>query len=96
MKSYCNVSSSSSSLILVLVVTILFFFTSVKCEDPYRFFTWKVTYGDIYPLGIKQQVFIYIYVTVIHHSVTTLSFYVIINVIVQVLPFFFVFAGDLD
>ncbi|KAK2359043.1 L-ascorbate oxidase protein [Trifolium repens] len=56
MKSYCNVSSSSSSsLILVLVVTILFFFTSVKCEDPYRFFTWKVTYGDIYPLGIKQQ-----------------------------------------
>ena len=25
-------------------------------EDPYRFFTWNVTYGDIYPLGVKQQV----------------------------------------
>ncbi|KAL2479913.1 Transcription factor GTE10 [Abeliophyllum distichum] len=24
-------------------------------EDPYRFFTWNVTYGDIYPLGFKQQ-----------------------------------------
>lgn len=28
----------------------------VNGEDPYRFFTWKVTYGDIYPLGVKQQV----------------------------------------
>ncbi|KAK9267200.1 hypothetical protein L1049_009620 [Liquidambar formosana] len=27
----------------------------VNGEDPYRFFTWKVTYGDIYPLGVKQQ-----------------------------------------
>ncbi|CAL5086504.1 unnamed protein product [Urochloa decumbens] len=24
-------------------------------DDPYRFFTWTVTYGDIYPLGVKQQ-----------------------------------------
>lgn len=24
-------------------------------DDPYRFFTWTVTYGDIYPLGAKQQ-----------------------------------------
>ncbi|CAO1941896.1 unnamed protein product [Urochloa humidicola] len=24
-------------------------------DDPYRFFTWMVTYGDIYPLGVKQQ-----------------------------------------
>lgn len=28
----------------------------VNGEDPYRFLTWKVTYGDIYPLGVKQQV----------------------------------------
>lgn len=28
----------------------------VHGEDPYRFYTWKVTYGDIYPLGVKQQV----------------------------------------
>ncbi|KAM0874167.1 hypothetical protein ACQ4PT_037640 [Festuca glaucescens] len=27
----------------------------VAGEDPYRFFTWNVTYGYIYPLGIKQQ-----------------------------------------
>ncbi|KAF7810748.1 L-ascorbate oxidase-like protein [Senna tora] len=24
-------------------------------EDPYRFFNWNITYGDIYPLGLKQQ-----------------------------------------
>lgn len=28
-------------------------------EDPYRFFDWNVTYGDIYPLGVRQQVCIY-------------------------------------
>ena len=31
-------------------------FTIVAAEDPYRFFTWNVTFGDIYPLGIRQQV----------------------------------------
>lgn len=25
-------------------------------DDPYRFFTWNVTYGDIWPMGVKQQV----------------------------------------
>ncbi|KAJ0725373.1 putative laccase [Helianthus annuus] len=24
-------------------------------EDPYRFFDWNVTYGNIYPLGVRQQ-----------------------------------------
>ncbi|KAK7363761.1 hypothetical protein VNO77_05916 [Canavalia gladiata] len=38
---------------LILLITLPF--TSVNCEDPYRYFTWKVTYGDIYPLGVKQQ-----------------------------------------
>lgn len=28
---------------------------SIYGEDPYRFFNWNVTYGDIYPLGVKQQ-----------------------------------------
>ena len=28
----------------------------VAAEDPYRFFDWNITYGDIYPLGVKQQV----------------------------------------
>nr|CAD1828198.1 unnamed protein product [Ananas comosus var. bracteatus] len=27
----------------------------VSADDPYRYFTWTVTYGDIYPLGSKQQ-----------------------------------------
>lgn len=27
-----------------------------KAEDPYRFFTWAVTYGKISPLGVAQQV----------------------------------------
>ncbi|KAF9621486.1 hypothetical protein IFM89_021790 [Coptis chinensis] len=27
----------------------------VKAEDPYRFFSWNITYGDIYPLGVRQQ-----------------------------------------
>lgn len=29
---------------------------AVTAEDPYRFFDWNVTYGDIYPLGVRQQV----------------------------------------
>ncbi|KAF8391532.1 hypothetical protein HHK36_023837 [Tetracentron sinense] len=42
-----------------LLCSLLFFFffvcSCVNGEDPYRFFTWNVTYGDIYPLGVKQQ-----------------------------------------
>lgn len=30
--------------------------TCISGEDPYRFYSWNVTYGDIYPLGEKQQV----------------------------------------
>lgn len=29
-------------------------FAIVAAEDPYRFFNWNVTYGDIYPLGVRQ------------------------------------------
>ena len=28
----------------------------VNADDPYRFFTWTVTYGTISPLGVPQQV----------------------------------------
>lgn len=38
------------------IVLVLFLVNGVNGEDPYRLFTWKITYGDIYPLGIKQQV----------------------------------------
>lgn len=34
----------------------------VGAEDPYRFFTWNVTYGDIYPLGVRQQVRVCLFV----------------------------------
>ncbi|KAK9666720.1 hypothetical protein RND81_14G206200 [Saponaria officinalis] len=27
----------------------------VNADNPYRYFTWKVTYGHIYPLGIQQR-----------------------------------------
>ncbi|PIA26934.1 hypothetical protein AQUCO_08500021v1 [Aquilegia coerulea] len=47
----------NSGVFCSLVFFFFFFFivTCVDAEDPYRFFTWKVTYGDIYPLGVKQQ-----------------------------------------
>lgn len=35
---------------------VLYLLAGVGAEDPYRFFTWNVTYGDIYPLGVRQQV----------------------------------------
>ena len=28
----------------------------VKADDPYRYYTWTVTYGTISPLGVPQQV----------------------------------------
>lgn len=28
----------------------------VTADDPYRFYTWTVTYGTISPLGVPQQV----------------------------------------
>ena len=27
-----------------------------NAEDPYRYYTWEVTYGKISPLGVPQQV----------------------------------------
>jgi len=39
--------------VLLLVVSLV---ACANGEDPYRFYTWNVTYGDIYPLGVKQQV----------------------------------------
>ncbi|KAE8645741.1 L-ascorbate oxidase homolog [Cucumis sativus] len=39
-------------------LTFLFLVLSFSCingEDPYRFLNWNITYGDIWPLGVKQQ-----------------------------------------
>ena len=33
-----------------------------EAEDPYRYFTWEVTYGTIAPLGVPQKVCVSIYV----------------------------------
>ncbi|CAN6454323.1 unnamed protein product [Victoria cruziana] len=38
-----------------LAFFLLSLLSSVQGENPYRFYTWNVTYGDIYPLGVKQQ-----------------------------------------
>ncbi|GMH24606.1 hypothetical protein Nepgr_026449 [Nepenthes gracilis] len=37
-------------------VLALLSFHVVKADDPYKFFTWTVTYGTIAPLGVPQQV----------------------------------------
>ncbi|XP_058725431.1 L-ascorbate oxidase homolog [Vicia villosa] len=45
---------------VLIVATCVYLFsiittTLVVAEDPYRFFSWNITYGDIYPLGVRQQ-----------------------------------------
>ncbi|CAA6656609.1 unnamed protein product [Spirodela intermedia] len=55
----CSGSASSPSaaaaLILCCCVAVPLLVSVAEAEDPYRFFTWNVTYGDIWPLGVKQQ-----------------------------------------
>ncbi|KAK6932288.1 Multicopper oxidase, type 1 [Dillenia turbinata] len=41
--------------LLFSIILALFVLNGVNGDDPSRFFTWKITYGDIYPLGAKQQ-----------------------------------------
>ncbi|KAJ4771972.1 Monocopper oxidase-like protein SKU5 [Rhynchospora pubera] len=40
---------------LVSLLLALLGLSAVKAEDPYLYFTWKVTYGIIAPLGVKQR-----------------------------------------
>ncbi|XP_042507808.1 L-ascorbate oxidase homolog [Macadamia integrifolia] len=40
---------------LICGVLVCFSLSLVKAEDPYRYYTWTVTYGTIYPLGVPQQ-----------------------------------------
>ncbi|KAM0072869.1 putative L-ascorbate oxidase [Helianthus debilis subsp. tardiflorus] len=39
----------------LLIFVLIVMANTISGEDPYRFFNWNVTYGDIYPLGVKQQ-----------------------------------------
>ncbi|KAI6697528.1 hypothetical protein NL676_017647 [Syzygium grande] len=41
--------------VVLLAVLVLSLASCVNGDDPYRFYNWNVTYGDIYPLGVKQQ-----------------------------------------
>lgn len=41
---------------LITLFALLLLLNGVNGDNPYRFYTWKITYGDIYPLGVKQQV----------------------------------------
>lgn len=38
------------------VLAVVFSSSEVKAEDPYKFYTWTVTYGTLSPLGVPQQV----------------------------------------
>jgi L-ascorbate oxidase len=40
---------------LVSLLSALLGLSVVIAEDPYLYFTWKVTYGTIAPLGVKQR-----------------------------------------
>lgn len=42
--------------LLLCASTVALFAAISEADDPYRFFTWNVTYGYQYPLGIRQQV----------------------------------------
>jgi len=46
---------ASVAVLLFSLLSISHFHFSVA-EDPYRFFNWNVTYGDIFPLGVRQRV----------------------------------------
>jgi hypothetical protein len=37
---------------MMMTISIISF---VQADDPYRFFDWRVTYGNISPLGIPQR-----------------------------------------
>ncbi|KAL6567506.1 hypothetical protein OROGR_001174 [Orobanche gracilis] len=40
---------------LITVFAVVLVLDGVNGDNPYRFYTWRITYGDIYPLGVKQQ-----------------------------------------
>ncbi|XP_074577901.1 L-ascorbate oxidase homolog [Curcuma longa] len=48
--------SPSATALLACICLLAFISPAVLAEDPYLFFTWKVTYGTLSPLGVPQQV----------------------------------------
>uniref|UniRef100_A0A0D9WT98 Plastocyanin-like domain-containing protein n=1 Tax=Leersia perrieri TaxID=77586 RepID=A0A0D9WT98_9ORYZ len=49
------ITTTSISLCLVSFLLVASSLLAVRGDDPYRFYTWNITFGDIYPLGVKQQ-----------------------------------------
>lgn len=66
-----------------------------RADDPYRYFTWNITYGDIYPLGIRQQVRIRTFTLIVINkkNVTLLKGYFLKT---HYLITLYIFAGDSD
>lgn len=54
--SYSTMRGYAGACSLLAVVALLLALHGVNGGNPYRGYTWKITYGDIYPLGVKQQV----------------------------------------
>ncbi|XP_041021513.1 L-ascorbate oxidase homolog [Juglans microcarpa x Juglans regia] len=51
-----NLAGGSALFSAMLCVAVSLLFLSLAgAEDPYKFFNWNITYGDIYPLGVRQQ-----------------------------------------
>jgi hypothetical protein len=48
--------SSPICLCFVVLLAASSLLLAARAEDPYRFYTWNITFGDIYPLGVKQEV----------------------------------------
>ncbi|GJM97677.1 hypothetical protein PR202_ga14619 [Eleusine coracana subsp. coracana] len=48
-------SPASLCFLVVLLASLPSFLLLVRGDDPYRFYTWNITFGDIYPLGVKQE-----------------------------------------
>ena len=53
---HLKLAGGTSLAALLLSLLALSLFHSAVAEDPYRFFNWNVTYGDIFPLGVRQRV----------------------------------------
>ncbi|KAJ9186384.1 hypothetical protein P3X46_001961 [Hevea brasiliensis] len=48
-------SLAGTGAVCTLLCVAVSLFAIVGADDPYRFFNWNVTYGDIYPLGVRQR-----------------------------------------
>jgi hypothetical protein len=77
--------------LLLCVATSLFHITSA--EDPYKFFNWNVTYGDIYPLGVRQRVRVFHFksnLNLTHFLMLLFSSYILCFNFITLTPFFFI------